>query len=90
MSIFQTIGLIWIILTSALATVAIFYLLLRLVEFSRDTGFQLTDEESMHLLDCAECQELFVVLILWFKQRLQGNGPPLRYASEVIRIKPQY
>jgi hypothetical protein len=26
MSIFQTIGLIWIILTSALATVAIFYL----------------------------------------------------------------
>jgi hypothetical protein len=63
---------------------------LRLVEFSRDSGFQLTDEESMHLLDCAECQELFVVLILWFKQRLQGNGPPLRYASEVVTIKPQY
>jgi hypothetical protein len=54
---------------------------IRLVEFSRDSGFQLTDEECMHLLDCAECQELFVVLVLWFKQRLQDNGPPLRYAS---------
>ena len=54
---------------------------LRLVEFSGDSGFQLTDEESFHLLDCAECQELFIVLVLWFKQRSQDNGSPLRYAS---------
>ena len=60
---------------------------LRLVEFSRDSGFQLTDEESMHLLDCAECQELFVVLVLWFKQRLQDSGPSLRYASDLVPIK---
>ena len=51
----------------------------RLVEFSRDSGFQLADEECMHLLDCAECQELFVVLVLWFKQRRLTNVNVERY-----------
>ena len=54
---------------------------LRLVEFSKDNGFQLTDDECMHLIDCVECQELFVVLVLWFKQRSQDHGSSLPYAS---------
>jgi hypothetical protein len=48
---------------------------MRLVDASRDTNFQLTEEERMHLGECPECLQVFGVLVRALsKQTSRGNG----------------